>query len=216
MNTVTSTVNPIPISQRLATAREAYATALKAAAGGDLKARAKLRVLREEEEQLRHELAVESELAAERAQLNREASTREERARRRAGLQAVDSSFAEHLALATHLDRLMVELGDTLRKCIEVERRIVEDFRAHADDARLRQAFTEIGLNAGAIAGEMYGRCWEIRPLEQVLRQYGAGAPSRPPRGIEPTARDLQRRALDLIDQARASVADPTGLPPAA
>lgn len=202
---------------RLAVARRAYADACKLAAAGDARARARLSALRREQEDLERELAVEQDLAAEQTRQAGEAATAEELARRRSALDQVNATFTEQVALAAHVDALFDELAETLTKLGQLGAGVVDQFRAHCTEPRLAQAFCEIGFHGNGLVDETFKKLWQIAPIAEVLRRHGAGAPTlyRPP-SLEEAVRGMQRRALGLLDRARAAVADPTDLPPAA
>ena len=202
--------------ERLNTARQAYDDALPAAASGDLKARAQLSQLRRAIEDLERELAVQTDVDAEAARRNQHAAAAEERARRRAGLNGVEATWTEQVALAKHADALFDEIDTTLRKLEALGTRVVEQFRAHCREPRLENAFCGIGFQHRGLVDDLLRKLWTIPAIAEVLRVHGCGSvtiigtPS-----IEETVRGMQRRAITIVDQARAAVAEPE-LPPAA
>lgn len=201
---------------RLQAARTEYDAAVKAASAGDLKARAQLTQLRREIEDLEREFAVQTDVDAEAARRNQHAAAAEERARRRAGLNQVDATFAEQVALAAHADALLDELDVTLRKLGEVGAGVVETFGQHCPVPHLRQSFCGIGLHGNGLVDETLKKLWQIGPLAEVLRVHGCGSVTiHATPSIEETVRGMQRRAITIVEQARAAVAEPE-LPPAA
>lgn len=217
MSTPSPVETPRTLAARLNAARAAYAEAVKLAGAGDLKAHSRLAALRREQEELEREGAVESDVATERSRQAKDAAAVAERERRREGLDQVDATFVEQLALAKHADALLDELGETLTKLNRLGVQVVEQFRTHSDDARLRQAFCEIGFHGNGLIDETLKKLWQIHPIAEVLRRHGAGALTihRPP-SLEEAVRAMQRRALNIVDQARTAVGEPTDLPPAA
>lgn len=204
--------------ERLNAARTEYDAAVKAAGAGHLKARAQLTQLRREIEDLERELTVQADVDAEAARRNQHSAAAEERARRRAGLNQVDSTFAEQVALAAHADALLDELDTTLRNLQALGVRVVEQFRAHCREPQpqLVNAFCGVGFHHRGLLDDLLRKLWTIPAIAEVLRVHGCGSitihgtPS-----LEETVRGMQRRALNIVDQARAAVAEPE-LPPAA
>lgn len=217
MSTPSPVETPRTLAARLNAARAAYTEAVRLAGAGDLKARSRLSALRREQEELEREYAVECDVATERGRLDRDARTAAERRRRREGLDAVDATFAEQAALAKHADALLDELGGTLTRLNALGANVVEQFRAHCPTPRLGQAFCEIGFHGNGLIDETLKKLWQIHPIAEVLRRHGAGALTihRPP-SLEEAVRAMQRRALNIVDQARTAVGEPTDLPPAA
>lgn len=204
--------------ERLNTARQAYDDALTAAASGDLKARARLSQLRREIEDLERELAVQTDIDAEAARRNHDAAAAAERARRRTGLSGVEATWTEQVALAAHCDGLIDELDAALRKLGNLGAGVVDTFRAHCpvSQPQLKQAFSEIGFQGNGLVEETFKKLWQVDAIAEVLRRFGAAAPTLyTPPSIEEAVRNMQRRALNIVDQARAAVAEPE-LPPAA
>lgn len=217
MSTPSPVETPRTLAARLNAARAAYAEAVKLAGAGDLKARSRLSALRREQEELEREYAVESDVATERSRQAKDAAAVAERERRREGLDQVDATFVEQLALAKHADALLDELGETLTKLNRFGVQVVEQFRTHSDDARLRQAFCEIGFHGNGLDDETLKKLRRAGPLGALLDRAGAGAPTiyRDP-SLAEAVRSMQRRALGIVDQARAELAEPINLPPAA
>lgn len=205
---------PAELAQRLGIVRKNYAENFRRASAGDAQARAQLSSLRREEGELTRELAIAQDLDAERARLEALGTDRAERARRRDDLKAVEGLVGQRTAHLARLETLIREAGSAWREYVAADAELKEAFARACPDAQLRHEFAECGVSIAGLEGELLIAL--ARMFGPALRRVGFASMNDNGQSLAHQLDYHNESVVRLVARARAVLADPDPLPPAA